>query len=71
MTLVRLVQESSVGDACPLCGVTLGQPNRITRRQIVLTLRPGVFCWRCPDCTGTWAVRGVRHSAGEDLPPRA
>lgn len=67
MTLIRVVQEPSFGDACPLCGVTLGRARGATRRQIVLSPRPGLFCWRCPDCRGTWAVRSVRHAPGEDL----
>lgn len=67
VAMIRVVQESPHEDACPLCGITLGMPRRATRRQIILSPRPGLFCWRCPDCKGVWAVRSVRHAVGEDL----
>ena len=68
MAMIRVVQEPPNGDRCPWCGVTLGEPRRATRRQIVLSARPGLFCWRCPDCRGVWAVRSVRHAPDEDEP---
>ena len=66
MVMIRVVQESATGDACPLCGVTLGQARGATRRQIILSPRPGLFCWRCPDCRGVWAVHAVRQAPSED-----
>ena len=68
MAMIRVVQEPPNSDRCPWCGVTLGEPRRGTRRQIVLSARPGLFCWRCPDCGGVWAVRSVRHAPDEDEP---
>ena len=65
--MIKVVREAPVGDACPLCGVTLGQPRGATRRQIILSPRPGLFCWQCPDCRGVWAVHSVRPAHGEDL----
>lgn len=66
VVMIKVVREAAVGDACPLCGVTLGQPRGATRRQIILSPRPGLFCWRCPDCRGVWAVHSVRPAHGED-----
>jgi hypothetical protein len=69
VTMLRVVQEQPGIDACPWCRVTLGQPRGATRRLIVLSPRPGLLCWRCPDCQGAWAVRSVRDAAGEDPHP--
>ena len=55
--MMILTRESSVEDACPMCGATLGVINGPTRRRIVLCATPGVFRWRCPDCSGLWEVR--------------
>jgi hypothetical protein len=44
--VVRVVRESPTLDACPLCGNSPAMPRRATRRQVILSPRPGLFCWR-------------------------
>lgn len=48
--------RETAADVCPMCGVQLGGSRGVTRRQIVFSATPGVFRWRCPDCTGVWQV---------------
>lgn len=70
MAMIKVVQESA-DDVCPLCGVSLGEPRRATRRQVILSPRPGTFCWRCPDCKGVWAARSVPQPAEDAVPAPA
>jgi transposase-like protein len=55
MTIITV--RETVADACPICGAELGRGRGATRRQIVFCATPGVFRWRCPDCSGIWQVR--------------
>jgi hypothetical protein len=53
-SVARLGSRRHVPDPCPLCRSDLGGSGGITRRTVVFSPQPGVFAWRCPDCTGSW-----------------
>lgn len=44
-----------VKDPCPQCGTELGQQHGATRRVAVFSSQRGLFLWRCPDCSHSWA----------------